>query len=98
MKTFVVKTFETLAAIGFVLVVLAGAAAGWHRATLALYWGEGFPGGPLVGVVLGAAAGFVVAVVVFGLLFLLFDVAENTRRTREILEAEQRRWQAAPAR
>ena len=41
---------------------------------------------PAFGAALGALLGFVLAVIVFGVLFLLLDIADNTRRTRELLE------------
>ncbi len=86
MKAFVVKSLEALAVAGFFVVIASGAWSGYARA--AWGWGYSTVGGPLVGLLLGALIGFVIAVVVFGLLFLVMDIADNTRRTRELIEAE----------
>ena len=80
MKLFIVKCVETVSYIGFFAFIIAGASGGYQRVSDL--------GGtkPVWGIVLGAILGFVLAVIVFGVLFLLLDIADNTRRTRELLE------------
>lgn len=91
MKQFVVKSLEVLASIGFVLVIIFGAIGGYRRALWAMHFEDLGFGGPIIGLVIGAAGGFVLAVVVFGVLFLVMDIADNARRTRELIEAEAAR-------
>lgn len=97
MKTFVVKTLEVIAVVGFVIVVTGAALTGYQRAAWAYEFGYGFAGMPLLGLVMGAVVGFVIAVLIFGLIFLLMDIADNTRRTREVIEAEAARRAPTPA-
>ena len=80
MKLFIVKCVEIVSYIGFFAFIIAGASGGYQRVSDL--------GGtkPVWGIVLGAILGFVLAVIVFGVLFLLLDIADNTRRTRELLE------------
>jgi TRAP-type C4-dicarboxylate transport system permease small subunit len=80
MKRFIVKCVEIVSYIGFFAFIIAGASGGYQRVSDL--------GGakPVWGIVLGAILGFVLAVIVFGVLFLLLDIADNTRRTRELLE------------
>ena len=80
MKRFIVKCVEIVSYIGFFAFIIAGASGGYQRVSDL--------GGtkPVWGIVLGAILGFVLGVIVFGVLFLLLDIADNTRRTRELLE------------
>lgn len=86
MKTFVIKTLEILASIAFFAVILVFAGGAYQYGRLREV-GDSL-GSIIVTVALGAVAGFVVATVVFGILFLMLEIAENTRRTRELLEAQ----------
>src|SRR5262245_27722205 len=79
MKRFIVRCVEIISYIGFFLVIIASASGGYQRVS------DLSGTQPLWGAVLGAMLGFVVAVIVFGGLFLLLDIADNTRRTRELL-------------
>src|ERR1700680_117346 len=76
MKLFIVKCVEIVSYIGFFAFIIAGASGGYQRVSDL--------GGtkPVWGIVLGAILGFVAAVIVFGVLFLLLAIADNTRRTR----------------
>jgi hypothetical protein len=80
MKRFIVRCVEIFSYLGFFAFIIAGASGGYRRVAdlsgMQPFWGA----------VLGAILGFVVAVIVFGGLFLLLDIADNTRRTRELLE------------
>jgi divalent metal cation (Fe/Co/Zn/Cd) transporter len=80
MKRFIVRCVEIISYLGFFVVIIAGASGGYRR--VADLGGAQ----PVWGAVLGAILGFVAAVIVFGVLFLLLDIADNTRRTRELLE------------
>jgi hypothetical protein len=80
MKRFIVRCVEVLSYVGFFAFIVAGASGGYQRVADL--------GGvkPVWGAVLGAVLGFIAAIVVFGMLFLLLDIADNTRRTRELME------------
>ncbi|HEX9321559.1 MAG TPA: hypothetical protein VF913_05485 [Xanthobacteraceae bacterium] len=80
MKLFIVRCLEIFSYIGFFAFIVAGASGGYQRVSDL--------GGaqPIWGMMLGAIIGFVLAVIVFGVIFLLLDIADNTRRTRELLE------------
>jgi hypothetical protein len=98
-KSFVVKSLEAFSILGFVLVVLFFAVTGYQRAAWSWDYGYGYggPGTALLGLLFGAAIGFVIATIVFGTLFVLLDIAENSRRTRELIEAEANRHRAPAA-
>jgi len=82
MKRFIVRCVEIVSYIGFFAFIIAGASGGYQRAID--IGGGGVQ--PVWGMVIGGILGFVLAVIVFGVLFLLLDIADNTRRTRELLE------------
>ena len=80
MKRFIVRCVEVFSYLGFFAFVIGGASGGYQRV-------EDLGGiKPVFGALLGAIIGFVLAIIVFGMLFLLLDIADNTRRTRELLE------------
>src|SRR5262249_4522743 len=80
MKRVIVRCVAIFSYLGFFGFLIAGACARFRRVAdlsgMQPFWGA----------VLGAILGFVVAVIVFGGLFLLLDIADNPRRTRELLE------------
>ena len=84
MKRFIVRCVEIVSYIGFFAFIIGGASGGYQRVADL--------GGikPVWGALLGAILGFVLGVIVFGVLFLLLDIDDNTRRTRELLEQERR--------
>ena len=79
MKLFVIKSLEVVSIIGFFLFIIASGAVGYQSAVQNFF-------NPVIGGVLGLLFGFVAAVVTFGLIFLVMDIADNTRRARELLE------------
>ena len=79
MKLFVIKSLEVVSIIGFFLFIIASAAAGYQSAVQNFF-------NPVIGGAMGLLLGFVAAVVTFGLIFLVMDIADNTRRARELLE------------
>src|SRR5260370_14061118 len=83
MKRFIVKCVEIVSYIGFFAFIIGGASGGYQRVADL--------GGikPVWGALLGAIIGFIAAIIVFGVLFLLLDIADNTRRTRELLGLER---------
>jgi hypothetical protein len=82
MKLFIVKCLEIISYIGFFAFIVGGASGGYQRAVEI----GGAGAQPIWGMGIGAILGFVLAVIVFGVIFLLLDIADNTRRTREVLE------------
>ena len=76
MKRIIIKSLELIATILMALIVL-GAAIG------------GAASGGFIGFLGGLIAGAITAIVLLGALFLLMDIADNTRRTAELLERQQ---------
>ena len=79
MKLFVIKALEVVSVIGFFLVIFFAAVAGYQQAYMQFQ-------NPILGAGFGLLVGFIVAVVTFGMIFLVMDIADNTRRARELLE------------
>lgn len=73
MRSFITKSLEIICQIGIVLIVIGSAISG--NAT-----------GGFGGAIVGALGGLIFSVILFGALFLLMDIADNTRRTAEALE------------
>ncbi len=71
----IIKSLEIVAYILFVFIVLGAAFAGGAS--------SGFGG-----FLLGLIGGFIVAITILGVLFLLIDIADNSRRTAELLAAQ----------
>jgi hypothetical protein len=82
MKVLIIKSLEVICYIGFFGFILGGALATHYQTVSA----TGDAVRTAVALVIGAVIGFIVAVVVFGFLFLVLDIADNTRRAREVLE------------
>ncbi len=76
MKRIIIKSLELIATILMALIVL-GAAIG------------GAASGGFIGFLGGLIGGAITAIVLLGALFLLMDIADNTRRTAELLERQQ---------
>ncbi|MFP4522595.1 MAG: hypothetical protein ACLFQK_10655 [Fibrobacterota bacterium] len=76
MKDLIVKSFEIILKIVAALIILMGAVIGYQSAGII-----GFIGG-LIGAILWA-------VIVLGGLFLIMDIAENTRAIKRHLESRQ---------
>lgn len=75
MKRAIVKSLEIISLVIMAIIILGAAISGGSAGG---FWG--FIGG-LVG-------GGIVAVILMGTLFLLMDIADNTRRTVELLEKQ----------
>ena len=71
MRRFITGSLEVFSYVAIVLIVLSFMASGAEYG--------------LVGIVFGMAGGLAVSVVLFGALFLLMDVADNTRRAADAL-------------
>jgi hypothetical protein len=82
MKLFIVRSLAMLCYLGFFGFILGGSAS-FYYTTAAHQKGAVFA---VVELVMGGIVGFIAAVIVFGFLFLMLDIADNTRRTRELLE------------
>lgn len=82
MKVFIVKSLEAICYLGFFSFILGGAAGTYYQTMTT----TGDAVRTAVALAIGAVIGFIVAVIVFGSLFLLIDIADNARRTRELLE------------
>ncbi|MDZ7768553.1 MAG: hypothetical protein U5K38_05540 [Woeseiaceae bacterium] len=73
MRRVITKSLEFLSYIVMALIVLGSAIGGANQAGF-----FGFLGGLIVGAIM--------SIVIFGALFVLMDIADNTRRTTELLE------------
>ena len=84
MRKFIVSSLEVFSQIAIFLILVAGLINGAV---------SGGSSGGVAGAIFGGAVGFLVAlvicVVLFGAVFLLIDIAENTRRTAESIKALQ---------
>jgi len=76
MRRFITKSLEVLSFVVMALIML-GAAVGGANA------------GGFLGFIGGLIAGAVMSVVIFGALFVLMDIADNTRRTVELMEQQK---------
>jgi hypothetical protein len=74
---------RAVAVLGVLACVVGGAVLGFLAAT---FGALGFS--PVTVGIAGLAAGCIVAMVTFGVVLLLIDIAENARRSREILERQ----------
>lgn len=77
MRRAITKSLEFLSYIVMALIVLGSAIGGGSEAGF-----MGFLGGLIIGVIM--------SIVIFGALFVLMDIADNTRRTAELLERNNR--------
>jgi hypothetical protein len=71
MKRFITGTFELMLGVSFVLVIVAGAIAG-------------FPLFGFIGSAIGCLAGFVIASVMFGALYILIEIRDSLRQSARI--------------
>lgn len=78
MRRIIVKSLESIAYGAIALIIL-----GFGGAGAALMGG-------FLGFLVGGLAGAVLSIVFFGALFLLVDIADNTRRATQILETGRR--------
>lgn len=75
MRRFITKSLEVLSFVVIALIVL-GAAIG------------GAKSGGFFGFIGGLIGGTVTSIVIFGALFVLMDISDNTRRMAELLEQQ----------
>ncbi len=75
MKRLIVKSLELIAWLLMIVMVLFGAVTGAAAA--------GF-----LGFLVGLTGGAVIGVLILGTLFLVMDIADNTRRVVELLEQQ----------
>lgn len=90
MKRFIIRTLEAVSYLALAGFIFAGAGLGFHRAAMAEQFGVGRLD-PAVAAGIGGVVGFLAFAVVFGVVFALIEIADNTRRTRELIEAQVRR-------
>lgn len=74
MRKFITGSLELICQVAIVLIILGLTISGFT---------QGFIAG-----ILGLLAGVVISIVTFGALFLLMDIADNTRKTAELLERQ----------
>ncbi len=82
MRKFILSSLEIFSHIAIFLILLSGVIRGAIG---------GGVGGDTTGVIIGGAVGFfislVACVILFGAVFLLMEIADNTRRTAVAVEA-----------
>ena len=84
MRRFILSSLELVSQIAIFLILVAGLING------AIIGGLGGGAGALAGGAIGFSVAVVFCVVVFGTIYLLMEIAENTRRTAESVEAMRR--------
>ncbi|MGI9205722.1 MAG: hypothetical protein ACR2Q3_17025 [Woeseiaceae bacterium] len=77
MRRFITKSLELFSYLVIFFMITAAGMSGASQNGI---------GGFLVGIIGGA----IMAIVIFGALFILMDIADNTRRTVELLEQQRR--------
>ena len=82
MRKFILSSLEIMSNIAIFLILLSGIIRGAIGGGI-----TGDVGGALVGGVVGFFTALVVCVVLFGVIFLLMEIADNTRRTAAALES-----------
>lgn len=70
MKTIITKSFDMMCQFGVIILLIGGMAAG--------YGSDKFPGA-----IAGLISAFFASVLIFGILFILMEIRDNTRRTAE---------------
>lgn len=73
MRLIITKSLEMLSYVVMALIVLGAAFGGAAQ-------------GGVLGFLGGLVMGAIMSIVIFGALFVLMDIADNTRRTVELLE------------
>ncbi len=73
MRRFITKSLEVLSFVVIGLIVLGAAIGGANT-------------GGFFGFVGGVIGGLVMAIVIFGALFVLMDISDNTRRMADLME------------
>ena len=78
MRKFILSSLEVVSRIAIFLILVSGIIRG------AISGGTtGDVGGAVVGGAIGCISALVICVVLFGAIFLLMEIAENTRRTAD---------------
>jgi len=87
MRGFFIRATEILSWIMVVIFIVVGALAGASDQGPLMAPGMGFDlGSRIVGLVVGGIVGLLTSVLVVGMLFLLIDIREQTRKTALLLE------------
>ena len=73
MRSLIASSLDIVCQIGIVLILLASLVAGWQM-------------NGVVGAIMYLIGGFIFSVVMFGALFVLLDIRDNTRRAAEAAE------------
>ncbi len=95
MRRFVISCLRVILDIGFWLTVLSsgvgGYLAGVRSPGAAALLGDSTFAGGILGSVIGLVGGFLLACILFGVFYLIFQIEENTRRGSEFFEVLGRR-------
>ncbi len=82
MRKFILSSLGLFSHVAIFLILVMGLTSGAINGGIA-----GDVGGAVVGGAIGFLVSLVVCVVLFGAVFLLMDIAENTRRAADAIEA-----------
>ncbi len=77
MKALIVNSLELICKIGIFVFAFMGVVSGWS-------------GGGIMGAIAGLLLSFVVSTILFGFLFVLIEMNENTRAIRSLLEKHEK--------
>lgn len=86
MRKFILSSLELFSRIAILLILASGAMQGVIGGSA-----SGEAGGAIIGGLVGFLASLIVCVILFGAIFLLMEIAENSRRSAEALEALKNR-------
>ena len=82
MRRFILSSLELFSHIAIFLILLSGIIQGAIGGGI-----TGDAGGAIVGGIFGFLMALVLCVVLFGVIFLLMEIADNTRRTATAIDA-----------
>jgi hypothetical protein len=90
LRLLIINALRVIAYVALISIIVAGAVAGYQQA---IYYDPAFD--PAMGAVAGGLVGLVTGLVVTGIVILLIDISDNTRRTRDLLEEAAKRFEDA---
>lgn len=91
LRYLIINALRVLSYVALISIIVAGAIAGYQQAIV--YGGIE----PVMGAIGGGIGGLISGLIVTGIVILLIDISDNTRRTRELLEEAQKRLDHEPA-
>lgn len=89
LRLLIINALRVIAYVALISIIVAGAVAGYQQA---IYY-DAFE--PAMGAVAGGLVGLVTGLVITGIVILLIDISDSTRRTKDLLEDAAKRFEDA---